>query len=211
MRFLFCYFLILASSLAWAEGENQGEADIQIVLDLAAQKATLYMDGDAIYTSPISSGRKSHPTPVGDFEVIEKDPNHKSTLYGKIVDSHGGIVKSSADIATPVPKGCRFEQAPMKFFLRFDGAAGTHAGILPGYPASHGCVRMPPGKAKLFYDIAQIGTPVHVYGTPPYRSEEDEAKSHPKSEPKAEHVASAPQSATPSATPPKKPFFMRLF
>ena len=48
-----------------------------------------------------------------------------------------------------------------------------HAGILPGYPASHGCVRMPADKAKLFYQIAQIGSPVHVFGTTPTRAISD--------------------------------------
>ncbi len=198
MRFLSCCLLIAAVSLA----RGEGEADIQIDLDLAAQKATLYMDGDALYTSPISSGRQSHPTPEGDFEVLEKDPDHHSSLYGKIVDSGGHLVKSSADRATPVPKGCRFEEAPMRFFLRFEGASGMHAGILPGYPASHGCVRMPLDKAKLFYDIAQVGTPVHVHGAPPFRSESEESR--PRT-----HETHAAVAATPP--PPKKKAFFGLF
>jgi lipoprotein-anchoring transpeptidase ErfK/SrfK len=200
MRFLFCSFLILLAPFARAQ-----EADIEIDLDLAAQKATLYQDGEPIYSSAISSGRQGHPTPVGDFEVIEKDPNHKSTLYGKILDGRGHVVKSSADIATPVPKGCHFEQAPMKWFLRFDGAAGMHAGILPGYAASHGCVRMPAEKAKLFYDIAQLGTPVHVHGAPPYRSEEEETR------PRAHEERPIVVVAPPPPAPSKKPFFLRLF
>ncbi len=67
----------------------------------------------------------------------------------------------------PVPKGCKFVPAPMKWFMRFDGAAGMHAGILPGYAASHGCVRMPASKAELFYNTVDVGTPVHVFGTAP--------------------------------------------
>jgi lipoprotein-anchoring transpeptidase ErfK/SrfK len=200
MRFLFCSFLIFLAPAVWAQ-----EADIEIDLDLATQKATLYQDGDPVYSCPISSGRQSHPTPVGDFEVIEKDPNHKSTLYGKILDGRGHVVKSSADIATAVPKGCHFEQAPMKWFLRFDGAAGMHAGILPGYPASHGCVRMPAEKAKLFYDIAQLGTPVHVHGTPPYHSEEEESR------PRVHEEHATVVVAPPPPPPQKKPFFLRLF
>ena len=58
----------------------------------------------------------------------------------------------------------------MKYFLRFHGATGMHAGYLPGYPASHGCVRLPLEKAIHFYDAAEIGTPVSVHGnTPTYR------------------------------------------
>jgi hypothetical protein len=58
----------------------------------------------------------------------------------------------------------------MKYFLRFHGASGMHAGYLPGYPASHGCVRLPLEKAIEFYNAAEIGTPVRVHGvTPTYR------------------------------------------
>ncbi len=206
MRPISCCLVFLAS-LAIRAGAN--EADLEIDLDLTAQKATLYQDGDAVYTSPISSGRASHPTPVGDFEVCEKDPDHHSSLYGKLVDGRGHVVKSSADSATPVPSGCHFQQAPMRWFLRFEGAAGMHAGILPGYPASHGCVRMPLEKAKLFYQIAQLGTPVHVHGTPPWRAEEPEGKSHPHETHEAHASPSTPAApASPSAQPqPKRSLF----
>jgi hypothetical protein len=203
MRVLSYSLLVSAALLA----KSMADVDIEIDLDLSAQKATLYQDGEEVYNCPISSGRLSHPTPVGDFEVIEKDPDHHSNLYGKIVDSGGRVVKSSADCATPVPHGCHFQQAPMKWFLRFDGAAGMHAGILPGYPASHGCVRMPANKAKLFYDIAQIGTPVYVHGTPPWREEREEPRSSPS------HTTHSQPAATPVPAPapaPKRvPFFLR--
>jgi hypothetical protein len=211
MRVLLCCLLVSVALLARAQA--QGEADIEVVLDLTAQRATLYMDGDVLYTSPISSGREGHATPVGEFEVIEKDINHHSNLYGKIVDKSGSVVRSSADFATPVPRGCRFEQAPMRFFMRFDGAAGMHAGILPGYPASHGCVRMPAEKAKLFYDIVQVGTPVYVEGTPPWRSgHSDRADSssheaHP-SHPRSDRPAPPAPTPAPSAPAEKHPFFL---
>jgi len=206
MRLLTYSLLVLTAFAVRAEAE----VDLEIDLDLSAQTATLYQDGEVVYTSPISSGRFGHPTPVGDFEVIEKDPNHKSTLYGKIVDSRGGVVKSSADCATPVPHGCHFEQAPMKWFLRFDGAAGMHAGILPGYPASHGCVRMPIAKAKQFYDIATVGTPVHVHGTPPWRDEHEDRESHSAPAHINRAPAPAPIPVAPAPAPsPKKPFFLR--
>jgi hypothetical protein len=66
----------------------------------------------------------------------------------------------------------------MKWFIRFEGASGMHAGILPGYPASHGCVRMPASKAEFFYNTVSLGDPVHVFGTPPERSREEETPHH---------------------------------
>ena len=152
-----------------------------IEIDLGAQRAYLLKNGKKLVESPISSGRVGHLTPTGDFSVIQKDLNHVSTLYGKIVDGSGRLVKAGADSAMPVPKGCKFIPAPMKWFLRFDGAAGMHAGILPGYAASHGCVRMPPSKAELFYQTVDIGTPVHVFGTAPIHESEPDipAPHHP--------------------------------
>lgn len=141
-----------------------------IEIDLQTQRAYLLKNGQKIAEAPISSGRAGHLTPTGNFEVIEKDLNHFSNLYGKFVEKGSGrVVKSGADVAMPVPKGCKFVPAPMKWFMRFDGAAGMHAGILPGYPASHGCVRMPAAKAELFYNTVAVGTPVHVFGTTPVR------------------------------------------
>lgn len=149
----------------------------RIEIDLGMQRAYLLKDGKAIAESPISSGRAGHLTPTGDFSVVEKDLNHLSSLYGKIVDrTSGRTVISGADAAMAVPKGCKFLPAPMKFFLRFDGAAGMHAGILPGYPASHGCVRMPASKAALFYKTVSTGTPVHVFGTTPARRSHEQSE-----------------------------------
>jgi len=140
---------------------------LAIEIDLAAQKAYLLQDGKIAYDSPISSGRPGHRTPTGNFEVLEKDDNHLSSLYGKIVDADGRSLVRDADADMKVPKGAKFVQAPMKHFLRFDGANGMHSGYLPGYPASHGCVRMPDVKAELFFVVAEVGTPVRIYGKPP--------------------------------------------
>ena len=166
-----------------------------IEIDLGDQRAYLLKDGHKIAESPISSGREGHLTPTGNFEVIQKDLNHFSNLYGKFVDKNSGrVVKSGADAAMPVPKGCKFVPAPMKWFMRFEGAAGMHAGILPGYAASHGCVRMPAAKAELFYNTVDIGTPVHVFGTPPVRVVHEEAEPH-------RRPAAAAMPPTPYPTP----------
>ena len=183
MRFPVVFFF--ASCVA-----AQAVAPLAIDIDLGLQKAFLLQDGKVVYESPICSGRPGHLTPTGDFQVLEKDENHLSSLYGKIVDGNGKTLTRDADADMPVPKGAKFVQAPMKHFLRFDGATGLHSGYLPGYPASHGCVRMPEVKAELFYSIAEVGTPVKVHGTPPARPEPEKPK-----------VAAAP-AATPAPTPP---------
>ncbi len=66
-----------------------------------------------------------------------------------------------------VPRGGKFIPAPMRYFMRFHGADGMHAGYLPGYPASHGCVRMPEQLAIAFYQAVEVGTPVTVFGRTP--------------------------------------------
>lgn len=144
-----------------------GAPPFAIEIDLTAQKAWILQDGQKVYETSISSGRAGFETPPGNFTVTEKSPDHKSSLYGKIVDSKGNVIVSDADSDMPVPPGAKFQQAPMKNFLRFNGAVGMHAGRLPGYPASHGCVRLPPSKAALFFNIAEVGTPVRVFGQTP--------------------------------------------
>src|ERR1700722_6010079 len=70
---------------------------LAIDIDLAAQKAFLLQDGKIVYESPISSGRPGHLTPTGDFQVLEKDDNHLSSLYGRIVDADGKTILRDAD------------------------------------------------------------------------------------------------------------------
>src|SRR5205085_2766752 len=94
----------------------------------------------------------------------EKDPKHHSTIYGDFVDRSGRVVRAgvSANIDA-APSGTHFVGSAMKWFKRFTGdGVGMHVGILPGYPASHGCIRMPEEGAKLFYDHVKVGTPVQV-------------------------------------------------
>jgi lipoprotein-anchoring transpeptidase ErfK/SrfK len=123
------------------------------------------MIGDEIVADgPISSGKRGHGTPSGHFTVMEKDPNHHSSLYGNFVDGAGRVVRAgvSARIDS-APSGTHFAGAPMQWFLRLTGeGVGMHVGILPGYPASHGCIRESVDGAKLFYDHARVGTPVDV-------------------------------------------------
>ena len=104
--------------------------------------------------SPISSGKAGHSTPSGHFSVMEKDPDHRSSIYGDFVDGSGRTVRAgiSAKIDS-APSGTHYVGAPMRWFMRLTGeGVGMHFGILPGYPASHGCIRMSSDGAKLFYD-----------------------------------------------------------
>ena len=138
-----------------------------VEIDLQDQRAYLIQNGRVVLASPISSGRLGHHTKPGRFKVIQKERRHYSNLYGKIVDWSGNTVVSDADSDMPLPRGCRFVPAPMPYFIRFDGATGLHAGYLPGYPASHGCVRMPEQYAIAFFRAVEKGTPVNVFGRTP--------------------------------------------
>jgi len=129
--------------------------------------AYLLQNGRVVLVSPISSGRYGHLTERGSFKILEKERTHYSSLYGKIVDSRGNTIVADADADMAIPSGGKFIPAPMHYFMRFSGADGMHAGYLPGYPASHGCVRMPQQYAIAFFNAVSVGTPVTVYGRTP--------------------------------------------
>jgi lipoprotein-anchoring transpeptidase ErfK/SrfK len=137
---------------------------VHIVVSIPKQRAYLMLSEQIVIDSPISSGKHGHSSPTGHFTVLEKDPNHHSTLYGDFRDGSGRIVRAgvSARIDS-APSGTHFVGAEMKWFLRLTGdGVGMHIGILPGYPASHGCIRESAEGAKLFYDHVKVGTPVDV-------------------------------------------------
>ena len=140
--------------------------DVRIIVSLPKQRAYLLMEDRIIVDSPISTGKAGHTSPSGSFTILEKDPNHFSTLYGDFVDSQGRIVRAGVSMhIDSAPSGTHFQGAAMKWFMRLtDEGVGMHVGILPGYPASHGCIRMPSDGAKLFYDKVKVGTPVLVQG-----------------------------------------------
>jgi lipoprotein-anchoring transpeptidase ErfK/SrfK len=135
-----------------------------IVVSIPKQRAYLMIREEIVADAPVSSGKRGHETPRGHFTVMEKDPNHHSSLYGDFVDGSGRVVRAgvSAHIDS-APSGTHFAGAAMKWFLRLTSeGVGMHIGILPGYPASHGCIRESVDGAKLFYDHAKVGTPVDV-------------------------------------------------
>ena len=159
--------LIALSVLALSRSLCAQTNPYSIEIDLQQQTAYLLRNGRAVFSTPISSGRYGHLTETGSFKVIEKELNHHSNIYGKIVDRYGRTVVADADVDMRVPRGCRFVPAPMRYFVRFDGANGLHAGILPGYPASHGCVRLPDQSAIAIFNAVDVGTPVTVFGRTP--------------------------------------------
>jgi len=136
----------------------------RIVVSLPKQRAYLMIGDQVVADGPVSSGRRGHESPHGHFNVMEKDPNHHSSLYGDFVDGSGRTVRAGVSARSDsAPSGTHFAGAPMKWFLRLTGeGVGMHIGILPGYPASHGCIRESVDGAKLFYDHAKVGTPVDV-------------------------------------------------
>ena len=115
---------------------NSDAAHLSLLVDLTAQRVTLSRDGVPVTTSKISSGRKDKPTPPGKYVVTQKYTTWRSTLY---------------------------HNAPMNWFLRLScSPVGLHQGVLPGYPASHGCVRLPADVAKKFYETVPRGTLVEI-------------------------------------------------
>ncbi|MEP6777494.1 MAG: L,D-transpeptidase [Chthoniobacterales bacterium] len=144
---------------------THAQSNYSVEIDLGRQTAYLIEGRQVVLSSPISTGRAGHLTETGSFKIIEKERNHFSSMYGKIVDANGRTVVSDADADMKVPRGGKFIPAPMRYFMRFHSATGMHAGYLPGYPASHGCVRMPEENAIAFFNALQVGTPVHVFGS----------------------------------------------
>jgi lipoprotein-anchoring transpeptidase ErfK/SrfK len=137
---------------------------LSIMISLSKQRVYLMVGDKVAVDSPISSGKKGHETPKGEYMILEKDPNHQSNLYGDFVNEKGVVVKKgiSAKTDTP-PAGAHYCGASMKFFMRLSPEGmGMHAGILPGYPASHGCIRLPLEMAKTIYSAVTVKVPVSV-------------------------------------------------
>src|SRR5947209_8782353 len=109
---------------------------ITLLVDLSTQRAYAYRNGVRIGVSTISSGKKSKPTPTGVFEILQKNKDHKSNLYNN----------------APMPNMQR---------LTWDGIA-LHAGKLPGYAASHGCIRLPLAFSEKLFGVTSIGMTVVV-------------------------------------------------
>lgn len=112
------------------------EGPVVLVVSLDEQRAYVYRNGIAIGVSTISSGKTGKETPTGVFTILQKNKDHRSNLYN---------------------------DAPMPYMQRltWDGIA-LHGGHLPGYPASHGCVRLPQAFAEKLFGITRFGDSVVV-------------------------------------------------
>ena len=110
-----------------------------------------------------SSGRSNLSGKIGRYSIIQKDKDHVSSKYGDFVDSSDNVIMPNVDVEKDKkPPGTHFKGAPMPYFMRIVGGVGMHAGYLPGYPASHGCIRMPEFMAENFFRSVSTGTPVTI-------------------------------------------------
>ena len=134
-----------------------------VAIHISEERAYFYKGGQLVGVSQLSTGREGHDTPPGSYKIIQKDPNHASSLYGDYVDAAGNIVQKDVELGKdPKPPGAIFKGAPMPNFMRITGGVGMHEGYLPGYPASHGCIRMPGKMAQIFFNNVALGTPVTI-------------------------------------------------
>ena len=134
-----------------------------VTIKLAEQRAYFYKGGVLAGISPISSGREGLDTITGSFKIQEKDVDHRSSLFGAYVNDVGEVIQSDVNTRTdPKPPGTKYVGASMPYWMRIKGGTGMHAGELPGYPASHGCIRLPHHMAEFFYQAVALGTPVIV-------------------------------------------------
>ncbi len=135
-----------------------------IKINRGQQKAYFYKGGVLVGVSRISSGNEDHATPPGKYKIKEKDKDHKSTIYGVFKDkATGQMLNDNVDIRVDkIPPGAVYYPAPMPNFMRITGGVGMHTGYLPGYAASHGCIRMPHQMAEKFFENVVLGTPVII-------------------------------------------------
>ena len=123
----------------WAP-EIAPQGPILLIVNLRTQRAVLYRNGVPIGASTVSTGRPGRETPTGVFTILEKQVEHYSSKY---------------------------DSAPMPYMERLTWyGVALHAGHLPGFPASHGYIRMPTGFAKLLYRLTGLGMTVVIANVP---------------------------------------------
>lgn len=145
----------------WNAHEFQGKPSL--LISLSEQMVFLFKGGQLAGGSPISSGAEGYDTHPGRYRIIEKDIDHLSSIYGDYIDSQGNILATNIDNRKdPRPPGAKFDGAKMFYFMRIYNGVGMHQGYLPGYPASHGCIRLPGHMAEKIYREVSVGTPVEI-------------------------------------------------
>lgn len=109
---------------------------LQIVVSISSQRVTLFSNGERVAQGPVSTGTASHPTPLGVFSILQKNRHHRSNLYSN---------------------------APMPYMQRLTwSGVALHEGVLPGYPASHGCIRLSRDFAAKLWPATRLGARVIV-------------------------------------------------
>jgi lipoprotein-anchoring transpeptidase ErfK/SrfK len=145
--------------------EKATPENVSISISLGKQRAFFFVGEEIAIDTPISSGKRAGMTPKGTFKITQKNKDHRSNIYGDFVSARTGKVVRSG-VSTKIdsaPSGTIYRGAPMRWFMRLtDTGIGMHTGILPGYPASHGCVRLPDEIARLFFENAPSGTVVTI-------------------------------------------------
>lgn len=124
-----------AGQFVWAP-RAAPDGPMLLIVSLSSQRALLFRNGVPIGASTVSTGKVGHDTPIGVFTVLQKQVEHYSSKY---------------------------DNAPMPYMQRLTwGGVALHAGNLPGFPASHGCIRLPAGFAKLLYGATKVGMTVVI-------------------------------------------------
>jgi len=119
----------------WLE-EGPFEGPLYLIISIERQVMHVYSGGRLVGMASISTGAKGHRTPTGEYPILQKREWHRSNIYSN---------------------------APMPFMQRLTwGGIALHAGHNPGYPASHGCIRLPTAFARKLFALTQIGTLVRV-------------------------------------------------
>ena len=153
------FILTTLAAIAGVDSSNAGKTGTgslasgsgkKIVVDLSHQKLYAIEGNRTVLSSPISSGRWGYETPSGRFRVLLKDKDHVSSSYPKREWEEDGGAKM-----------------PYTIKITNTGIA-IHAGELPGRPDSHGCIRVPYGKAMQLFRWTKVGIPVVVKGKTPY-------------------------------------------
>ena len=116
-------------------GRGPSPSELRVEISLAKQRASVIKGGASVFQTAISTGRKGFATPAGEYVVTDKKRSHKSTIY----------------------------HVNMPFFMRLNCLDfGLHQGVVPNYPASHGCIRVPAEAAQKLFAELPVGTLVTI-------------------------------------------------